>query len=179
MNTEQGFAVWITGIPSSGKSSITRELVKKLKARGVHIVVLESDEMRKILTPEPTYSPEERDRFYRALVLLGEMLTRSGINIVFDATANKRAYRDHARALMKKFIEVYVNCPIEICRKRDPKGIYAQAASGTATEVPGIQASYEPPLRPELTMDGQAPPTAGAEAIVDKLRKLHYVKDPL
>jgi adenylylsulfate kinase len=179
MNTEQGFAVWITGIPSSGKSSITRELVNKLKARGVHVVVLESDEMRKILTPEPTYGPEERDWFYHTLALLGELLTRSGMNVVFDATANKRAYRDHARSLMQRFIEVYVECPIEICRKRDPKGIYAKAASGKATEVPGIQASYEPPLRPELTIDGQAPPAAGAETIVDKLRKLQYVRETL
>jgi adenylylsulfate kinase len=175
MNKEQGFAIWITGVPSSGKSSITRELVNKLMTQGIRVVVLESDEMRRILTPELTYGPEERDWFYHTLVLLGDLLTRSGINVVFDATANKRAYRDHARALMQRFIEVYVDCPVEICRKRDPKGIYAKAASGTATEVPGIQASYEPPLRPELTMDGQAPPAAGAEAIVDKLKKLQYI----
>ena len=177
MNIEQGFGIWITGLPSSGKSSVTRELVKKLKARGIHIVVLESDEMRKILTPEPTYSPEERDRFYRTLALLGELLTRQGISVIFDATANKRAYRDHARTLLRKFIEVYVECPIEVCWKRDPKGIYAKAASGLATVVPGIQAAYEPPLRPELTIDGQASPADGAGAVVSKLRKLHYIKE--
>ncbi len=179
MNTEQGFAVWITGLPSSGKSSVTRELVKKLKARGVPSVVLESDEMRKILTPEPTYSTEERDRFYRTLTLMGELLTRSGVNVILDATANKRAYRDHARSLIRQFIEVYVDCPIEICRKRDPKGIYARAASGLATAVPGVQASYEPPSRPELVIDGQSPPEAGAEAIIKTLKKLHYVKESL
>ncbi len=179
MNIEQGFGIWITGLPSSGKSSITKELVKKLEAQGIHVVVLESDEMRKILTPEPTYSPEERDRFYRTLALLGALLTRSNVNVVFDATANKRSYRDHARSLIPKFIEVHVDCPIDICRKRDPKGIYALAASGTATEVPGVQASYEPPLRPDLTLDGQASPEAGAGAIVDKLKKLQYVKKSL
>ncbi|OGW54814.1 MAG: hypothetical protein A2Z46_04110 [Nitrospirae bacterium RBG_19FT_COMBO_55_12] len=170
MNIEQGFGIWITGLPSSGKSSVTRELVKKLEAQGTRVVVLESDEMRKILTPEPTYSPEERDWFYRTLALLGALLTRSGVNVVFDATANKRAYRDHARALIQRFIEVYVDCPIEICRKRDPKGIYARASSGRATGVPGVQASYEPPLRPELTVDGQASPETGAKAIVNKLK---------
>jgi adenylylsulfate kinase len=176
MDTPQGFGIWITGLPSSGKSSVTGELVKKLGAQGIHVVVLESDEMRKILTPEPTYSPEERDRFYRALVLLGALLTRSNVNVVFDATANKRAYRDHARSLLQRFIEVYVDCPIEVCRKRDPKGIYARAASGLATGVPGVQAAYEPPLRPDLTLDGQASPEAGAKAIVDELKKLQYVK---
>ncbi len=177
MDTPQGFGIWITGLPSSGKSSVTRELVKKLRAQGVHSVVLESDEMRMILTPEPTYSTGERDWFYRTLALMGEMLTRSGVNVIFDATANKRAYRDHARSLIRQFIEVYVDCPIEICRKRDPKGIYARAASGRATTVPGVQASYEPPSRPELTVDGQAPPEAGAEAIISKLRKLQYIKE--
>ncbi|HLE42226.1 MAG TPA: adenylyl-sulfate kinase [Nitrospirota bacterium] len=177
MNIEQGFGIWITGLPSSGKSSVTGELVKKLMAGGAHVVVLESDEMRKILTPEPTYSPEERDRFYRTLALLGELLTRQGISVIFDATANKRAYRDHARTLLRKFIEVYVECPIEVCRKRDPKGIYAKAASGLATAVPGIQAAYEPPLRPELTIDGQASPADGAGAVVSKLKKLQYIKE--
>ena len=170
MNIEQGFGIWITGLPSSGKSSVTRELVKKLEAQGTRVVVLESDEMRKILTPEPTYSPEEGDWFYCTLALLGALLPRSGVNVVFDATANKRAYRDHARALIQRFIEVYVDCPIEICRKRDPKGIYARASSGRATGVPGVQASYEPPLRPELTVDGQASPETGAKAIVNKLK---------
>ena len=179
MNTEQGFGVWITGLPSSGKSSVTRELVKKLKAQGIHIVVLESDEMRKILTPEPTYSPEERDRFYRTLVLLGELLTRSGVNVIFDATANRRAYRDHARSLIQKFIEVYVDCPMEICRKRDPKGIYARAASGAAATVPGVHVSYEPPLEPELTVDGQASPEVAAGIVVNKLKEFQYVKKSL
>ena len=63
MNAGQGFAVWITGIPAAGKSSLARELVKKLAMRGISVVVLESDEMRKILTPVPTYGQEERDAF--------------------------------------------------------------------------------------------------------------------
>jgi adenylylsulfate kinase len=176
MDTPQGFGIWITGLPSSGKSSVTRELVKKLVTQGIHVVVLESDEMRQILTPEPTYSPEERDRFYHILALMGELLVRNGVNVIFDATANKRTYRDHARSLIQQFIEVYVECPVEVCRKRDPKGIYAKAASGLATGVPGVQASYEPPLKPDLTIDGQASPEAGAVAIVDKLKNLQYVK---
>jgi adenylylsulfate kinase len=97
MSDRQGFAVWLTGIPASGKSSITRELVRLLQARGVTAVVLESDTMRKILTPNPTYGEEERSRFYRSLSLIGELITHSGANVIFDATANKREYRDHAR----------------------------------------------------------------------------------
>jgi len=175
MSEQEGFALWLTGIPASGKSSITRELVKQLHACQVSVVVLESDEMRRILTPAPTYSDEERSQFYRALVLVGALITRNGINVIFDATANKRAYRDHARQAIKKFGEVYVVCPQDICVKRDPKGIYAQAALKIATNVPGIQAAYEPPRRPDLTLDGQALPALESAKIIDTLKKLLYI----
>ena len=175
MSEQHGFAVWLTGLPASGKSSLTRELVKQLQARGITTVVLESDAMRKILTPEPTYSEEERDRFYRTLAFIGELITRSGSNVIFDATANKREYRDQARRLINKFIEVYVTCPFEVCAKRDPKGIYAQAALGKTTTVPGLQAAYEPPLKPDLTLDGQAPPEKGAVLVLDNLKQRLYI----
>jgi len=175
MNKQQGFAIWMTGIPASGKSSITRELVKKLRELGTGVVVLESDEMRAILTPKANYDSEERDRFYRTLALIGEMITRNGISVVFDATANKRHYRDHARSRINKFIEAYVRCSLEVCVKRDPKGIYHRAAAGETTTVPGIQSPYEPPLNAEITLNGQDPPDRGADTILAVLKKLNYI----
>jgi adenylylsulfate kinase len=175
MNTKQGFAIWITGIPASGKSSLTRELVKKLSKRGVSVVVLESDEMRTILTPVPTYDEEERDAFYRALAQLGGLITRSGVPVIFDATANKRVYRDYARSLIPRFVEVYVICPLEICMKRDPKGIYDRAVAGKTSTVPGVQAIYEPPHNPDITLDGRNPPEASADAVLDLLQRLLHI----
>jgi adenylylsulfate kinase len=175
MIIQQGFALWMTGIPASGKSSITQELVKKLAMLGVSVIVLESDEMRKILTPEPTYSPKERDDFYRVLAQIGDMLTRKGVNIIFDATANKRSYREYARTLIPRFGEVFVVCPLDVCMQRDPKGIYRRAAAGKASTVPGIQSSYEPPLKPEITLDGRNPPEASADIVLDKLKQLLYI----
>jgi len=175
MSVQEGFAVWLTGIPASGKSSLARELVRQLHVRQVPVVVLESDEMRKILTPAPTYNDEERNQFYRALVLIGALIGRSGVNVIFDATASKRAYRDHARQLFDRFVEIYVICPLDICLKRDPKGIYKQAALKTATNVPGFQAAYEPPLNPELTLDGQALPVLETAKIMDTLEQLSYI----
>lgn len=172
MNARTGFAIWITGLPASGKSTISRELAKKLGERNILAVILESDKLRKILTPDANYSPEERDRFYRMMVQLGDLLVRSGVNVIFDATANKRKYRDHARGLIPKFMEVYVRCPLEVCMERDPKGIYRRAAAGTAAAVPGLQAPYEPPLNPEVTLDGEAPPESGADGILEKLAQL-------
>ncbi len=175
MNTRQGFAIWLTGIPASGKSSITRELVKKLALRSVSVVVLESDEMRKILTPAPTYGQEERDAFYQSLAQIGGLITRSGVSVIFDATANKRAYREYARTLIPSFVEAYVTCPLDICMKRDPKGIYCRAAAGKISTVPGIQAAYEPPQNPDITLDGRNPPEAAADAVIDILKQLQYV----
>lgn len=175
MSVRMGFAVWITGIPASGKSTISRELAKRLDEREMQAVILESDEMRKILTPNATYSAEERDRFYRMMVQIGDLIARNGVNVIFDATANKRAYRDHARALIPKFMEVYVQCPLDVCKQRDPKGIYRRAAAGATATVPGMQAPYEPPLNPEVTLDGQAPPEIGVDRILEKLRQLRYI----
>ena len=95
--------------------------------------------------------------------------------MIFDATANKRAYRDYARALIPRFVEVYVTCPLEICMQRDPKGIYGSAVAGKTSTVPGIQAAYEPPLNPEIMLDGRNPPEAGADAVVDLLKRLLHI----
>jgi adenylylsulfate kinase len=175
MTARRGFAVWITGLPSSGKSSVTGELVQELHELGVPVLVLESDEMRAILTPEATYSPAERDRFYQTLVLIGALATRNGINVIFDATANRRAYREHARSVIPAFIEAYIECPLEVCMNRDPKGIYGRARSGAASTVPGLQMPYEPPLSPEITLDCRTPADIGAKTILNDLRRRLYV----
>jgi len=175
MTCKRGFGIWLTGIPASGKSSITRELVKKLGTMGISTVVLESDEMRNILTPEPTYSNKERDAFYRSLAMIGELITRSGTNVIFDATANKRAYREYARTLIPRFAEVQVACPLDVCIQRDPKGIYSRAAAGSLSTVPGLQASYEPALSPEVTVDCRISPEASADVILHDLKQLLYI----
>jgi adenylylsulfate kinase len=175
MNAHAGFALWITGMPASGKSTVTRALVDKLRSLGIHVVVLESDELRKILTPNATYSPEERDHFYHMVVLIGDLIVRSGTNVIFDATANKRSYRDHARSLIMKFMEIYIQCPLDVCMKRDPKGIYRQATAGKTATVPGLQIPYEIPVNPDITLDGQSQPQSAADTIFDRLKYLRYI----
>lgn len=175
MNGREGFAVWLTGIPASGKSAISRELVARMNSQGLLTAVLESDALRKILTPKPTFGSNERDLFYLQMAQIGAMLTRQGIPVIFDATANRRVYRDHARTLIPRFVEVFVSCTLDICRERDPKGIYAAAARGTAANVPGIQAVYEPPLAPEVTVDCREIPPISAEKIFTRITALHYI----
>lgn len=172
---EQGFGVWITGLPSSGKSTLAKELVSGLGKLGVRVVVLESDELRRILTPEPSYSTEERDRFYAAVADIGALIARSGVNVVFDATANRRSYRDRARVSIPRFAEVFVSCPLQVCQGRDPKGIYARASSGAASSVPGLQDPYETPAAPDVTVDCRVDAARSAAEVINRLRAIGFL----
>jgi adenylylsulfate kinase len=148
------FAVWLTGLSGSGKSSLARELVGQLHARGVEAAVLESDVLRTQVTPFARYDEAERDMFYEVLADLGASIVERGRPVIFDATANRRAYRDRGRSRIARFAEVYVSTPLEVCVSRDTKGLYRAARDGKATSVPGVQAAYEAPLSPELVISG-------------------------
>lgn len=172
---KKGFAIWLTGRPACGKSTTAKELAALLEAEDVNIQVLESDDLRKVLTPEPTYSQQERDWFYGVLLYLGKMLTEKGVNVVFDATGNKRAYRDRARSEIERFAEVYVRCPQEVIMARDPKGIYQAALQGKAPTVPGLGTTYEAPEKPEVVVESdKETPTESAQKILTWL-KTHWL----
>lgn len=159
------FAVWLTGLSGSGKSAIARELARLLHERGRDVTVLESDVMRTQLTPFARYDEAERDFFYGALADVGLALLARARPVLFDATANRRRYRDAARQRIARFCEVYVDTPLEVCRARDPKGLYRRAAS-----LPGVQAPYEAPLAPELVVHGdRGTPLEAAASIVAHL----------
>jgi adenylylsulfate kinase len=152
-NDPPSFAIWITGLPASGKSTIVATLVPQLEGLGCSVEVLESDAVRRVLTPTPTYSHAERDLFYRALAFMGARFLAHGVTVVFDATASRRKYRDFARSVIPRFIEVGVECPLATCMQRDYKGTYQRSQRGESSTVPGLQEPYEAPLHPELTID--------------------------
>jgi adenylylsulfate kinase len=170
------FAVWITGLPASGKSTLAGTLKALLSARGVDIAVLESDALRPVFTPHPAYSEEEREQFYKQMVYVGALLVEHGIPVIFDATANRRIYRDRARQQIARFLEVYVDSPLDTCVARDPKGIYRQAREGVLTTVPGLQSLYEAPPAPDLVMHGESEtPAAAAQQVVRMLEEKGYL----
>ncbi len=163
------FAVWLTGLPASGKSAIARALLERLQARGIDCAVLESDVLRTLITPRPRYDAAERETFYAAMAQLGEFLVQRGVPVVFDATANRRSYRDAARRRIARFAEVFVDCPLETCQARDPKGLYRHAREGRSSTLPGAQTDYEAPLQPELVVHGDRGNPADAAREVEAL----------
>jgi len=168
------WVVWITGRPGSGKSTISLALKERLP----DIVILRSDELRKFLTPEPTYTEEEREFVYRSLIYTAKSIYDLGHNVVIDATGNRRKWRDLARETIPCFYEVYVKCSEDVCIKREktrrdthsaPEGIYEKALHGAP--VPGINVPYEEPLNPDLIIDSEREsPEQAVKKIIKMLR---------
>ncbi len=161
------FAIWLTGLPASGKSSIVARLLPRLDSLGMPVEVLESDVLRRILTPKPSYSTEERDLFYRALAFMGSRLCAHSVNVIFDATASRQAYREFARTLIPNLLEVSIECPLDVCMTRDKKGTYRRGLRGESSTVPGLQETYEAPLSPDLRIDTTlvSPETAASQIL--------------
>jgi len=173
---EPAFAVWLTGLPASGKSTVARALVAELAGKGIRAAVLESDAVRREISPQPKYDDAGRDAFYATLAYLARVLVLHGVPVIVDATANRRAYRDRAREAIPRFLEVHVRCPLTVCQARDPKGIYRRGAEGTAKNVPGVSATYEAPLLPEVVVDGEKDdPAAAARRIVSALKEKGFL----
>jgi adenylylsulfate kinase len=177
------WAVWVTGLPGSGKSTVARIAADELRNDGIRVRVLELDAVRKVITPEPTYSQEEREMAYAALAYMAKVLTEEGINVIIDATGNLRKYREKAKLLIKDYGEIYVSCPIDVCMAREasrkqgaaPKDIYTKGLTGKSATVPGINVPYEMPLDPIAVIDTKetTPSQAGkmaADAIKSKFR---------
>jgi adenylylsulfate kinase len=174
------WAVWITGLPGSGKSAVARAAATAIRARGEAVALLELDEMRRLVTPAPSYSDVERELVYRGLVYVAATLVAAGVPVVIDATGHRQEWRDLARATIPAFAEVQLLCPVDVCRERErlrvpgnaPIGIYARSGQAGA-RVPGVDVPYEPAAVPELTIDTTVEtPAAAAVRIADLVATL-------
>ncbi len=177
-----GWAIWVTGLPGSGKSTITAALELGLRAKNVSFQLLSIDMLRKIVTPTPTYSENERDIVYGSLVFTAYLLTLNGINVIIDATGNRRRYREQARHLIKRFSEVYVKCPLDLCMERErkrkkkhgaPKKIYEKGLMKLSVTVPGLGVPYEEPINPEVIIESNLiTPENASKKIIQMLKKI-------
>lgn len=174
------WAIWMTGLPGCGKTAIAQKVRALLKGQGiVGVKVLELDEIRGFITPQPSYTEEEREIVYASLVYMAKLLVESGTPVIIDATANRRRYRERAREAIPDFAEVYVECSLDACMTRErrrrakyaPAGIYKQATEKGAT-VPGVNVPYEEPENPEVAVNSETMRVkVCAEKIVEFIQK--------
>ncbi len=176
------WAAWITGLPGCGKTTIASITADILRAKGVRVKVLNIDDVRKVLTPNATYSLEERAIVYAAMAYMAKLLVDEGVDVLIDATGNLRGYRDVARKLIPDFVEIYVKCPLDLAIKREearkggsaPKGIYKKGLTGKSSTVPGVNVVYEPPGAPLVTLDTEKLSAADAGALAADVLMDHF-----
>jgi adenylylsulfate kinase len=158
-----GVVVWITGLPSSGKSVFAELTAERLRDGGVPCCVLDGDAVRTALVPAPGYGDAARDAFYATLARLAALLATQGMVVLVPATAHRARYRREARGLAPEFVEVYVNTDVAECTRRDAKQLYAAVRAGKASGVPGVDLKYEAPEHPDVLARGGLDNRAAAE----------------
>jgi adenylylsulfate kinase len=147
--------LWLTGLPSSGKSTLAHELEARLFAKGCHTYVLDGDNIRHGLNKDLGFSPEDRSENIRRIGEVAKLMVDAGLVVITAFISPYIADRQMVRNLVSdgEFIEVYVKCSLEECKRRDPKGLYAKAQKGEITGFTGISAPYEKPVSPEIMID--------------------------
>jgi len=182
------FAIWITGLPGSGKSTIAKELIKGLP----DTEYLRLDEIRKKFTSEPEFTDEGRDAVYDKLVEEGLKAISSGRNVVYDATAHKLKWRNAARKKIGNFLEAHIDCPVETCIKRESQrkdglvlaDLYKKALERKRTgrqfeglgEVVGVDVPYEKNSNAEMTIDSsKRSPEEAAGIILSEIKKRGWI----
>jgi adenylyl-sulfate kinase len=144
--------VWLTGLPSAGKTTLARRLAGELARRQRAVEVLDGDEVRQRLTRDLGFSKAERDENVRRVAWVARLLARHGVVAIVALISPYRAVREEARAETADFVEVHVACATEECIRRDVKGLYRRALAGEITGFTGVSDPYEPPLAPEVTV---------------------------
>jgi len=171
-----GFTVWFTGLPSSGKSTLALGLERAIAARGRRVVRLDGDEVRQRLSKGLGFSKEDRDENIRRIGFVAGIATRCGGVAIVSAISPYRSVRDECRAEVRRFVEVFVDCPLDECIRRDVKGLYKKAIAGEIKNFTGVSDPYEPPLNPEVTVKtADGTPEKGVDRILETLTTLGYL----
>jgi adenylyl-sulfate kinase len=142
--------VWLTGLSCAGKTTLAQQVSESLLGMHYKVEMLDGDVVRKRLSKGLGFSKEDRDENIRRIGFVAELLSRNGIVAVVAAISPYRAVREEVRQRIPDFIEVYVNAPLEVCERRDVKGLYRKARAGELKGFTGIDDPYEPPLEPEV-----------------------------
>lgn len=172
----KGFTLWFTGLPSSGKSTLARRVEEVLLERGMFVEVLDGDEVRENLSKGLGFSKEDRDTNIRRIGFVAKLLSRNGTVAITAAISPYRDVRDEMRRAIGRFVEVYVECPIDVLKERDVKGLYKKALAGEIKHFTGVDDPYEAPLKPEVVVKSDRESVDDSVArIVSTLEVLGFV----
>lgn len=147
-----GFTLWFTGMSGAGKSTVSDALMARFRASGARVELLDGDIVRTNLSQGLGFSQEDRDTNVRRIGFVAHLLSRNGVIVVVAAISPYRSIRDEVRKKIDNFIEVFVDCPLEVLAARDVKGLYKKAIVGEIPNFTGVSDPYEPPLHPEIIL---------------------------
>ncbi len=171
-----GFTLWITGLPASGKSTLAHLAAGELRRRGYRVEILDGDEVRTHLSKDLGFSKADRDANIRRIGYVSKLLSRNGVIAITAAISPYREIRDEVRREHEKFVEVYVKCSLEKLFERDVKGLYAKALKGEIPFFTGVSDPYEEPLNPELVIESDREEVAtSVKRLLSKLEELGYI----
>lgn len=174
---ERGCVIWFTGLSGSGKTTIAHAVEDKLLDAGVPIEVLDGDVVRENLSKGLGFSKEDRDTNIRRIAFVAHLLQRNGAFVITAAISPYRSIRDEARHMIKDFVEVFADAPLEVCESRDVKGLYAKARAGEIKGFTGIDDPYEAPENPEVVCDTEKESVEeSAQKVIDKLVDLKFLE---
>lgn len=151
-----GCTLWFTGLSGSGKSTLSQLVASRLRALGARVEVLDGDITRTLLCQGLGFSKEDREENIRRIGFVCELLSRNGVIAIAAAISPYRSSRDELRKRIPNFIEIHMNCPVEVLIERDVKGLYKKALAGEIKQFTGISDPYESPIAPELTIDSSS-----------------------
>jgi len=150
---DAGFVLWFTGLSGSGKTTLAKLIEQELKGRGLKVERLDGDIVRQNLTADLGFSKEDRDKNIQRVTFVAKLLSRNGVAVLAAFISPYRSTRDWVRQEVTNFIEVFVDCSLEECARRDVKGLYVKALAGQIPEFTGVSDPYEAPLNPEIRLN--------------------------
>jgi adenylyl-sulfate kinase len=173
---QPGCCVWFTGLPCSGKTTVADLVAEELRRRDLRVERLDGDIVRQSLTRDLGFSKEDRDKNIERVTFVAKLLSRNGVAVLVSFVSPYIAARDNARKETTNFVEVFVDCPVEVCERRDVKGMYKKAKAGEIKDFTGVDDPYEAPPHPEIVLKvDQTTPQECRDLVLQKLEEFGYI----